>query len=114
MAYDSVHVDPDAAGAALRSWQAAVQQLERVLQSRAAAIEDAEASRPWGGDNGGPLFADVYRQGAVPSRDAVQAMTRRLVELGMQVGTAIQASLASDEAQAAALAPAQARLDAGR
>ncbi len=50
----------------------------------------------------------------MPSWDAVRAMTRRLDELGVQVGTAIQASLASDEAQAAALAPAQAGLDAGR
>ena len=112
MAYDSVRIDPDAAGAALRSWQAAVALLERVVQVRAVAIEDAEAARPWGGDNGGPVFADVYREGASPSRDAVQAMARRLEDLGVHVETALQASLASDETQAAALAPAQATLDA--
>lgn len=113
MAYDSVRVEPDAAGAALRSWQAAVDQVQRLVQLRAAAIEDAEAARPWGTDNGGPLFADVYREGAAPSRDAVQALARRLEDLGVRVETALQSSLASDEAQAAALAPAQATLDAG-
>ena len=103
---------PGAAGTALRSWHVAVQVLQRTVQQRVAAIEDAEAARPWGSDNGGPVFADVYREGAVPSCDAVRAVARRLEDLGDRVETAIHASLVGDEAQASPLALAQAALDA--
>ncbi|SDO98034.1 hypothetical protein SAMN05660199_02917 [Klenkia soli] len=107
MAYESVHIDPEAADAALRNWQASVEALRQTVTQRSTAIEAAEAAQPWGGDADGRRFGGVYAEGATPSRSAAHSVASRFENLGTTVRTAVQASLASDEVQAAALAPAQ-------
>ena len=111
MTYDSVRIDAAAADAALRAWQASVEALRGVVLQRSRSIEAAEAARPWGGDACGRQFGTSYADGAAPSRAAVSATARQLEELGHSSGTAVQASLASDDEQAVALRPAQDALD---
>jgi hypothetical protein len=111
MSSDSVRIDPDAAGAALRAWQASVDELRSAVRRRSTAIGAAEAARPWGGDAGGQQFGTSYAEGADPSRAAVVATVDQLEDLGRSVGSAVQASVESDEQQAAALQPAQDALD---
>lgn len=111
MSYDSVRIDPDAAGAALRAWQASAGELRRTVKLHSDAIEAAEGARPWGGDASGQQFGTSYLEGAEPSRTAAASVADQFEEVGQSVETAVQASLASDEEQAAALAPAQDTLD---
>ena len=111
MAYESVRIDLDGAEAALQNWQASVEELRRTVTQRSTAIEAAEGTQPWGGDAGGRRFGAVYAEGATPSRTAAHSVATRFETLGASVRTAVQASLASDEVQAAALAPAQDALD---
>lgn len=111
MTYESVSIDPAAADAALRAWQASVEALRSTVVQRSRAIEAAETARPWGGDSSGQQFGSTYADGALPSRTAVSATAGQLDNLGQQVRTAVLASLASDDEQAAALQPAQDALD---
>ncbi|MEI4272835.1 hypothetical protein TEK04_13985 [Klenkia sp. LSe6-5] len=111
MSYDSVRIDPDAAGAALRAWQASADELRRTVTQRSRAIEAAEGARPWGDDASGQQFGPSYLEGAGPARVAAAALADQCDELGGTVQTAVQASLASDEEQAATLAPVQATVD---
>ena len=111
MTYDSVRIDPEAADAALRAWQASVEALRGTVLQRSRAIEAAEAAQPWGGDSSGRQFGSTYADGALPSRTAMSSTAGQLDSLGQQVRTVVQASLASDDEQAAALQPAQDVLD---
>lgn len=111
MTDESVSIDPGAVEAALRAWQASVEALRSTVGQHSLAIEAVEAARPWGGDSSGEQFGTSYADGATPSRAAVSSTTGQLDALGQQARTAVAASLASDDDQAAALRPAQDALD---
>ncbi|SCX40182.1 hypothetical protein SAMN03159343_0902 [Klenkia marina] len=111
MSYDSVRIDPDAAAAALQAWQASAAQLRQTVMQCSGAIEAAEGAQPWGGDSSGREFGTTYLEGAEPSRGAVSSLAGQFEEVGQQVETAVQASLASDGEQASSLASTQGTLD---
>lgn len=103
MAHDEVHIDPQVAAAGLLAWESAAQTMSQAVQARKAAIETAQAAKPWGSDSGGPEFEAAYTKGAQPSLDAVAGTTEQITRLGQQAHQAVDASLASDDVQARAV-----------
>lgn len=103
MAHDEVYVDPPVAASGLLAWESSAQILSTAVGDRVRAIRSAEAAKPWGSDSGGPEFETVYTQGSAPSLAALSGTTEHIVRLGQQAHQAVDASLASDDEQAAAV-----------
>jgi hypothetical protein len=103
MAYDEVFIDPPVAASGLLAWESSAQLLTTAVQARISAIESGQAAKPWGSDSGGPEFEAAYLEGAQPSLDAVSGTTDQITRLGQQAHQAVDASLASDAEQAAAV-----------
>ncbi|SDP52482.1 hypothetical protein SAMN05660199_04132 [Klenkia soli] len=103
MAHDEVHIDPPVAASGLLAWESSAQILSTAVQARVAAIRSAESAKPWGSDSGGPEFETVYTKGSGPSLDALSGTTDHITRLGQQAHQAVDASLASDDEQAAAV-----------
>ncbi|CAB4928434.1 MAG: hypothetical protein F2825_09525 [Actinobacteria bacterium] len=103
MAYDEVFIDPPVAASGLLAWESSAQLLSSAVQARITAIESGQRSKPWGSDSGGPEFEAAYLEGADPSLGSISGTVEQITRLGQQAHQAVDASLASDAEQAAAV-----------
>lgn len=98
---DSVHIDPAVAAGGIQAWEAADSSLDGMVTSTLSTIEGLEAGSPWGSDAAGAQFAADYPASSAAVAQAIRDVGTRLHEIGSGARTAIGASLASDEEQAA-------------
>lgn len=99
MAEDEVWIDPQTAANGIAQWDAAAGDAESHWSTQTGAA--SAMGSPWGADEAGATFAGQYGGTELLTNPDVAAVFAKLVETGGNVRTAVSASLASDDVQAA-------------
>jgi len=84
----------------------AAARIAHVRDTVGAGIEAAHEAKPWGDDDLGTTFAKTYSDAASRLLDAWREATKRTIQLGEDVETAVNTMLATDEAAAERIAQA--------